>query len=85
LADPWHERAAARSKNKYARPFGTLSTAALEAKITDTEIALAELQATFSDGIRMSDPAEARRLQAEFDRLGRDLQKLEEEYFSRGE
>jgi hypothetical protein len=31
----------------------------------------------------MSDPAEAKRLQADFNRLGRELEQLEEEYFSR--
>ncbi len=77
------QAATARSKNKYARPFGTLETAALEAKITETEIALAETQAAFGDGQLMSDPREARRLQAEFDRLTKELEQLEEEYFSR--
>ncbi len=75
----------ARSKNKYARPFGTLSTPDLEARITETEIELAETQAAFADGQRLSDPAEARRLQSTFDRLTRELEQLEEEYFSREE
>lgn len=72
-----------RSKNKYARPFGTLTTAALEASITETEIELAQAQSAFADGARMSDPAEARRLQSEFERLSKQLEQLEEEYFSR--
>src|SRR5690606_6802148 len=73
----------ARSRNKYARPFGTLQTAALKAKIPQTETATAETQAAFGDGQLMSDPREARRLQAEFDRLTKELEQLEEEYFSR--
>ena len=33
----------------------------------------------------MSDPAEARRMQGEFARLGKELEQLEEEYFAREE
>ncbi len=71
------------AKNKYLRPFGTLSTKQLEMRITDTEIDLAELQQAFADGTGLADPAEARRMADQLDRLTKQLEQLEEEYFSR--
>jgi ATP-binding cassette subfamily F protein 3 len=71
------------SKNKYLRPFGTVSTADLESRITDTEVELADTQQAMADGRGMSDPAEARRLASELERLAKELAQLEEEYFSR--
>ena len=73
----------ARSKNKYARPFGALDAKALERRITETEVGLAEVQSSFGDAATMSDPRRARQLQAEFERLTKELKQLEEEYFSR--
>ena len=69
--------------NKYLRPFGTLKTRDLETRITDTEVEIAELQEQFGDASVMSDPNEAKRVTAEVDRLSRELEQLEEEYFSR--
>ena len=71
------------ASNKYARPFGTLSLKDLEAKVTATEVQMAETQELFADGGRMSDAREAKKLSAELDRLARQLKQLEEEYFSR--
>lgn len=73
----------AAKSNKYLRPFGSMSTSKLEARITHVEIELAELQNAFADGDAMSDPAQARKTQAEFERLTKELEQLEEEYFSR--
>ena len=76
--------AAKKADNKYLRPFGTVSTEQLEEDITETEIAIAEAQDAFGDGQRMSDPAEAKRLQAEFAALTKKLEQMEAEYFERG-
>ena len=72
-----------RAKNKYLRPFGSLSLKALEDRITDAEVGLAEVQDSMADAAVMSDPSEARRATAELDRLTRELAQLEEEYFGR--
>ena len=71
------------ARNKFLRPFGTLSTAKLEERITDAEVALSELQDAFADGDLMSDPAAARRTRDDFERRQAELRQLEEEYFSR--
>ncbi|MEM7809453.1 MAG: ATP-binding cassette domain-containing protein, partial [Planctomycetota bacterium] len=71
----------AAGKNKFARPFGTLSTPKLEAKITETEIEIADLNDAFATA--PSDPAEARERAAELERLTTQLQQLEEEYYDR--
>ncbi|MEL7239113.1 MAG: ABC-F family ATP-binding cassette domain-containing protein, partial [Planctomycetota bacterium] len=72
-----------KAGNKYLRPFGTLSTGDLETRITDTEIEIADLQNQFGDASIMSDPDAAKRVTAEVDRLSKELEQLEEEYFGR--
>ncbi len=71
-----------RKDNPYARPFGRLTLEQLETEITQTEIALAEVQQAFGSDA-MKDPAQARSLKAEYESLTQKLQQLEEEYFSR--
>ena len=71
------------AKNKYLRPFGGLSVKDLENRITDAEIELAELQDSFGDAALMADPNEAKRLTAEVEKKSKELEQLEEEYFSR--
>jgi ATP-binding cassette subfamily F protein 3 len=69
------------SRNKYLRPFGYLATAALEERITETEIELSDLQSAFAVG--PTDASEARERSATMERLSKELQQLEEEYFTR--
>ncbi len=69
--------------NKYVRPFGTVATAALEEQITETEIALADVQGAFADTVRMAEPDAAKTLTAELNALQTKLGQLEEEYFAR--
>ena len=78
------ERAKAPKKdNPYARPFGRLTIEDLEKQIQETELALADCQADFGDSELKKDPARAKKLQGEYEELGKKLQQLEEEYFAR--
>ncbi len=70
--------------NPYARPFGRLTLAELEAQITETEIAVADAQSAFGSS-KMKDPSRSKALQAEYNALTKKLQQLEAEYFQRGQ
>jgi hypothetical protein len=74
-----------RKDNPYLRPFGRLSTAELEALITDTEIELANLQEQFSGSDAFKNPAKAKAAHAEHEALSKKLEQLEAEYFERAE
>jgi ATP-binding cassette subfamily F protein 3 len=69
--------------NPYARPFGRLSTEELERQITDTEIAIAECQASFGDPDSFKDAARGQTLQQEYKELSAKLEQLEAEYYAR--
>ena len=75
----------ARRDNPYLRPFGRLSTAELEALITDTEIELAERQEQFAGSEAFRNPAKAKQAHAEHEALAKKLEQLEAEYFERAE
>jgi ATP-binding cassette subfamily F protein 3 len=70
-----------KKDNPYARPFGKLTSEQLEAKIADTEIRLAELQGELADAYR--DPQKVKNKQAEIDKLSKELDQLNEEYYGR--
>jgi ATP-binding cassette subfamily F protein 3 len=72
--------APAKKNNPYARPFGRLTMAELERQITDTEVALAECQASFGE---FKEPARAQQLRGEYEALSAKLKALEAEYFAR--
>jgi hypothetical protein len=72
-----------RGDNPYLRPFGRLSLKELEQQISDTETALAECQQSFANAGSFKDPANSRKMQTQFDQLGKKLKQLESEYFTR--
>lgn len=72
-----------RAGNPYLRPFGRLTVSELEKQITETEVALAECQQSFSDPTIAKDPSAMKRTQAELNALTKKLKGLEEEFFSR--
>jgi ATP-binding cassette subfamily F protein 3 len=72
-----------KKDNPYLRPFGRLSLEDLERQITETEIAIAECQASFGDSESFKNPQRGQRLQAEYEELSRTLEGLEAEYFAR--
>ncbi|MFN4244009.1 MAG: ABC-F family ATP-binding cassette domain-containing protein [Tepidisphaerales bacterium] len=67
--------------NPYLRPFGRLTLEQLEQRITETEVELAQLQDELSQAWK--DAPRARGLQAELERLSRELEQLNEEYYGR--
>jgi ATP-binding cassette subfamily F protein 3 len=83
--DPKPPADARKLGNPYLRPFGRLSLKELESQITETEIALGDLQASFADPSLARDANRMKKKQAEADNLAKKLKDLEEEYFLRGE
>ena len=69
--------------NPYLRPFGKLGMKELERQITDTEIALAECQSSFTGARSFKDSSRNKNLQSEHDQLAKKLKDLEAEYFTR--
>lgn len=74
-----------RADNPYMRPFGRLTVQDIEQQITETEIAIADCQQSFSDPALARDPAKMKSKQKLADDLAKKLKQLEEEYFLRGE
>ena len=72
-----------KKDNPYLRPFGRLTLAELEQQITDTEIAIAECQASFEHVEGFKDPAKSQKLHGEYETLTKKLEGLEAEYFAR--
>jgi ATP-binding cassette subfamily F protein 3 len=72
-----------RADNPWNRPFGRLSLQELEQQISDTEIAMADCQNSFTDPATTRDPRRSKQLTNDFAALGRKLKQLEEEYFTR--
>jgi ATP-binding cassette subfamily F protein 3 len=72
-----------KKDNPYLRPFGRLSTAELEALITDTEIELANLQEQFAGSDAFKNLGRAKAAHAEHEGLVKKLEQLEAEYFER--
>lgn len=71
----------AKKNNPYARPFGKLTLPQIEGKIADTEIRLSEIQLELSTLRR--DPNKAKSKQSEIDKLSKELEQLNEEYYAR--
>jgi ATP-binding cassette subfamily F protein 3 len=72
-----------KKDNPYARPFGRLSVKELEKQIAETEKAVAACQQNFGSADAFRDPGRAKRLQEEFEALGKKLEELEAEYYAR--
>jgi hypothetical protein len=72
-----------KKDNPYLRPFGRLSTAELEALITDTEIELANLQEQVAGSDAFKNLGRAKAAHAEHEGLVKKLEQLEAEYFER--
>ncbi|HEX8912076.1 MAG TPA: ABC-F family ATP-binding cassette domain-containing protein [Humisphaera sp.] len=81
--DPKKAEADRKAANPYLRPFGKLSMKDLESQITETEVAIAELQGSFGNPSISRDPGRMKKAQAEADALAKKLKQLEEEYFLR--
>ncbi|MCC6424183.1 MAG: ABC-F family ATP-binding cassette domain-containing protein, partial [Phycisphaerales bacterium] len=82
-AKPAPQRKPARKDNPYLRPFGPLTMAELELRITKTEIAIADAQSQLTVAGNFKNPARSKQLQIDHDRLGRELEQLEAEYYAR--
>jgi len=72
-----------RSDNPWNRPFGRLTLKELEKQITETEIALADCQNSFSNPATSRDSQRSKQLSDDFAALGKKLKQLEEEYYAR--
>lgn len=72
---------AKKKDNPYARPFGRLTSQELERKIEETEIRLGDLQNDIAAAYR--DPPRVKTLQSQLDKLAKELEQLNEEYYSR--
>ncbi|MCC7351024.1 MAG: ABC-F family ATP-binding cassette domain-containing protein [Phycisphaerales bacterium] len=72
-----------RKDNPYLRPFGRLSMAELEQRISDTEVAISEAQSQLADAEVFKNPARAREVQDSYDTLSQQLEQLETEYYDR--
>ncbi len=74
---------AKKKDNPYSRPFGRLTNPELEKEIAKTERSIADCQEKFSSVGSFKEPARAKELQAEHDKLAAKLKQLEAEYFAR--
>ncbi len=79
------QQAKPKADNPYMRPFGKLTMKDLEKTITETEIALAEVQQRSSGQTAARDPGLPKKLRTDYDNLSKKLKDLEAEYFLRGE